>query len=124
MSASNGSIGSSDQKPNGLNGASSAATSLTSERELATQLLISPEAIGEAVRRRLLSFIRHRNAPCWRFGDTRNGCLRRLDGQPFKINGKRVKAEAVTGGESWHRLIGLDDVLENRSPRDFADARR
>ncbi len=91
---------------------------------LATQLMISPHAIEEAVRRGLVSFGQHRGVACWCFGDARNGCLRRLDGQPFKINGKRVKAEAVTGGESWHRLIGLDDVLENRSPRDFADARR
>jgi 5S rRNA maturation endonuclease (ribonuclease M5) len=79
--------------------------------ELATQLLISPEAINEAMQRGLLTFMRHRNAACWRFGDARNGCLRRLDGHPFKINGERVKAKAETRGESWHRLIGLDDVV-------------
>ena len=83
------------------------------ENELATQLLISPEAIDEAMQRGLLTFLRHRNALCWRFGDARNGCLRRLDGHPFKINGECVKAKAETRGESWHRLIGLDDVVAN-----------
>lgn len=83
------------------------------ENELATQLLISPEAIDEAMQRGLLTFLRHHNALCWRFGDARNGCLRRLDGHPFKINGERVKAKAETRGESWHRLIGLDDVVAN-----------
>jgi hypothetical protein len=83
------------------------------ENELATQLLISPEAIDEAMQRGLLTFLRHRNALCWRFGDSRNGCLRRLDGHPFKINGECVKAKAETRGESWHRLIGLDDVVAN-----------
>jgi hypothetical protein len=81
--------------------------------ELATQLLISPEAIYEAMQRGLLTFMRHRNAACWRFGDARNGCLRRLDGHPFKINGERVKAKGETRGDSWHRLIGLDDVVAN-----------
>ena len=83
------------------------------ENELATQLLISPEAIDEAMQRGLLTFLRHHNALCWRFGDARNGCLRRLDGHPFKINGECVKAKAETRGESWHRLIGLDDVVAN-----------
>src|SRR5437867_4878981 len=55
---------------------------------LATCLRISLDAINEAMRRGLLSFLRHRNTLCWRFGDARNGCLRRLDGQPFKINGE------------------------------------
>jgi hypothetical protein len=81
--------------------------------ELAVHLGISPEAINEAIRRGLLSFVEHRNCRCWRFGDARNGCLRRLDEQPLDINGQRVKAEAETKGESWHRLIGLDDVLAN-----------
>jgi hypothetical protein len=81
--------------------------------ELAAQLMISPQAIEEAIRRGLLCFVKHRNSRCWRFGDTRNGCLRRLDGQPFDINGQCVKAQAETKGESWHRLIGLDDVLAN-----------
>ena len=84
-----------------------------SANELATQLMISPHAISEAVRRRLVSFEKHRGVACWRFCDTRNGCLRRLDGQPFEINGQCVKAEAETKGEVWHRLIGLDDVVAN-----------
>ena len=65
------------------------------------------------MQRGLLTFLRHHNARCWRFGDARNGCLRRLDGNPFKINGECVKAKAETKGESWHRLIGLDDVVAN-----------
>src|SRR5437763_7421793 len=81
--------------------------------ELAAQLMISPHAVSEAVRRGLVSFGRHRGVACWRFGDARNGCLRRLDGQPFAINGQRVKAESETRGQEWHRLIGLDDVLAN-----------
>src|SRR4029077_15269649 len=84
-----------------------------SANELAAQLGISACAIGEAVRRGLVRFEKHRGAVCWRFGDTRNGCLRRLDGRPFNINGELVKAEPETKGEAWHRLIGLDDVLAN-----------
>jgi hypothetical protein len=81
--------------------------------ELAIQYLISPQAIEEAIRRGLLSFVKHRNHHCWRFGDLRNGSYRRIDGEPFRINGESVKAEAETRGESWHRLIGLDDVVKN-----------
>jgi hypothetical protein len=81
--------------------------------ELAIQLMISPNAISEAVRRGLVSFKKHRRVACWRFGDTHNGCLRRLDGLPFEIKGQRVKAEAERRGDAWHRLIGLDDVLAN-----------
>ena len=81
--------------------------------ELAAQLMISPDAVTEAVRRGLVRFEKHRRVACWRFGDTRNGCWRPLDGRPFKINGERVKAKAETRGEAWHRLIGLDDVLAN-----------
>jgi len=83
------------------------------EDELALQLMISPDAISEAVRRGLVSFKKHRRVACWRFGDTLNGCWRRLDGLPFEINRQLVKAEAETRGEEWHRLIGLDDVLAN-----------
>ena len=83
------------------------------ENELATQLLISPEAISEAILRGLLTFKRHRKVQCWRFGDAVNGCLRRIDGQPFKIHGECVKAVAETKGQAWHRLIGLDDVVAN-----------
>jgi hypothetical protein len=78
-----------------------------SAAELAAQLMISPHTIREAVKRGLLSFKKYRGVPCWRFGDECNGCLRRLDGQPFQINGKRVKVAAETRGETWHRLIGL-----------------
>ena len=80
--------------------------------ELAAQLMISPQAIEEAIRRGLLSFVKHRNLRCWRFGDSRNGSFRRIDGEPFSINGECVKAEAETRGDAWHRLIGLDDVVE------------
>ena len=84
--------------------------------ELATRLAISPQAIEEATRRGLLSFVQHRNSRCWRFGDSRNGSFRRIDGEPFRINGDCVKAEAETHGESWHRLIGLADVRANDRP--------
>src|SRR5207245_4075577 len=84
-----------------------------SAHELTAQLMIAPHAISEAVRRGLVIFEKHRAVASWRFGDTRNGCWRRLDGQPFEIKGQRVKAEAETKGESWHRLIGFDDVLAN-----------
>jgi hypothetical protein len=85
----------------------------TQVTELAALLMISHHATIEAAQRGLLSFKIHRGVACWRFGDTRNGCLRRLDGQPLEINGKPVKAEAETRGEAWHRLIGLDNVLAN-----------
>jgi hypothetical protein len=81
--------------------------------ELAAELVISRQAIAEAIRRGLLRFVKHRNAHSWRFGDSRNGSFRRMDGAPFRINGERVKAEAETRGESWHYLIGLDDVIQN-----------
>jgi hypothetical protein len=81
--------------------------------ELATRLAVSPQAIEEAIRRGLLRFVKHRNSHCWRFGDSRNGSIRRIDGEPFHINGDRVKAETENHGNSWHRLIGLDDVVEN-----------
>jgi len=84
-----------------------------SAEELAARLMISPYAVREAVRRGFVGFKKRRGVACWRFGDKRNGCLRRLDGQPFRINGKRVKAEAETHGDAWHQLIGLDDVFEN-----------
>jgi hypothetical protein len=92
-------------------------TSITLDKdsadELAARLSLSPKAISEAVRRGLVSFRKHRGIACWRFGDARNGCLRRLDGQPFQINGERVKAVAENRGNEWHRLIGFDDVLAN-----------
>ena len=84
-----------------------------SANELATQLVISPQAIEEAIRRGLLRFVKHRNSHCWRFGDSRNGSVRRIDGAPFRIKGQYAKAEAETHGEAWHQLIGLDDVVEH-----------
>ena len=81
--------------------------------EVARRLAISSKAIEEAIRRHLLTFVSHRNCRSWRFGDQRNGCFRRLDGEPFRINGESVKAEAETRGIAWHRLIGLDDVAAN-----------
>jgi len=81
--------------------------------ELAAQLRISPKAVSEAIQRGFVSFRKHRRVACWWFGDTQNGCWRRLDGLPFEIKGQRVKAEAGTRGEEWHRLIGLDEVLKN-----------
>lgn len=68
--------------------------------ELAIRLAVSPQAIEEAIWRGLLRFVKHRNSHCWRFGDSRNGSFRRMDGAPFRINGERVKAEAETRGKS------------------------
>jgi len=79
--------------------------------ELATRLAINLQAVDEAMRRGLLSFVQHRKRHCWRFGDSRNASLRRMDGEPFRINGELVKAEAETRGQSWHHLIGIDDVV-------------
>src|SRR5262249_31727984 len=90
-----------------------APTQVSVGDELAVQLEISRQAIEEAIRRKLLTFDKHRNSRCWRFGDNGNGCFRRVDGKPFKICGKPVKAEAETRGQAWHRLIGLDDVVAN-----------
>ena len=84
-----------------------------SAAELTAQLRISPKAVSEGIRRGLVTFKKHRCVPCWRFGDTGNGCFRRLDGKPFQINGEPVKAEAETRGDAWHRLVGLDDVVAN-----------
>jgi hypothetical protein len=81
--------------------------------KLATRLAIDPQAIEEAIRRGVLTFVNHRKDLCWRFGDSRNASFRRIDGEPFRIKGESVKAEAETRGKSWHRLIGLDDVVMN-----------
>jgi len=81
--------------------------------ELTARLAISPQAIKEAIRRGLLTFVRHRNCRSWRFGDSRNGSFRRIDGEPFRINCDCVKAEAETRETEWHRLIGIDDVVAN-----------
>ena len=81
--------------------------------ELTARLAISPQAIKEAIRRGLLTFVRHRNCRSWRFGDSRNGSFRRIDGEPFRINCDCVKAEAETRETEWHRLIGIDDAVAN-----------
>jgi hypothetical protein len=80
--------------------------------DLAACLALDPQAIEEAIRRGLLSFVKHRKCRSWRFGDSRNASFRRVDGEPFRISGESVKAEAETCGESWHHLIGLDDVIQ------------
>ena len=81
--------------------------------ELAARLAITLQGVHEAIRRKLLTFGKHRNCPCWIFGDSQNASFRRINGEPFYINGERVKAEAGTRGEAWHRLIGLADIAEN-----------
>jgi hypothetical protein len=81
-----------------------------SANELATHLAIDPQAIEEAIRRGLFSLVNHRKDLCWRFGDSRNGSFRRVDGEPFCINGRAVKAVAETCGESWHRLFDLTRI--------------
>jgi hypothetical protein len=73
--------------------------------ELAARLAISPQAIEEAVRRGLLSFVKHRNFRCWRFGDRANGTTRALNGKKFVRSDKK--------GADWHKLIGLADVIEH-----------
>jgi hypothetical protein len=73
--------------------------------ELAAQLAISPQAIEEAMHRRLLSFVKHRNYRCWRFGDRVNGTTRALNGKKF------VRSD--NEGADWHKLIGLADVIEH-----------
>jgi hypothetical protein len=73
--------------------------------ELAAQLVISRRVIEEAMRRKLLSFVKHRNSCCWRFGDRANGTTRALNGKKFVRSDKR--------GADWHKLIGLADVIEH-----------
>jgi hypothetical protein len=72
---------------------------------LATNLVISGEAIEEASRRGLLAFTSRRNFPSWRFGDARNGCFRRLDGEPFRIKGESVKDDECR--VCFHRNLQL-----------------
>jgi hypothetical protein len=73
--------------------------------ELAAQLGISPRAVQEAVRRRMLSFVKHRNSRYWRFGDRANGTTRALNGKKFVRSDNK--------GADWHKLIGLADVVEH-----------
>ena len=78
---------------------------------LAQSRCVCAAAPAEAARRGLLSFVNHRHAECWRYGDKRNGSRRRLDGLPFLIGNERPKAEAETKGDRWHWPIGLDDIV-------------
>src|SRR5262245_41914752 len=44
--------------------------------------------------------------------DQRNACLRRLDGEPFRMKGN-PKALAEAEGERWHWPIGLDEIVRS-----------
>jgi|GEM_PF-2805520 len=80
---------------------------------LAESRCVCAAAPTEAARRGLLSFVQHRHAECWRYGDGRNATFRRLDGSPFLIGNDRPKAEAETKGKHWHWPIGLDDMVKH-----------
>jgi hypothetical protein len=73
---------------------------------------ISMEALEELTRRNLLHFDGDR----WRFGDDKNGTTRKLDGRKFRVKSEYVKAFADNRGAAWHRLIGLDDVVQHDRP--------
>jgi len=73
--------------------------------ELAVQLGISSQAVQEAIQRELLSFVKHHNFLCWRFGDRANGTTRALNGKKFVCSDNK--------GADWHKLIGLADVIEH-----------
>ena len=62
---------------------------------------INEETVNELVRRGLLHLAEHK----WRFGDANNGTTRRLDRRKWK--------RANNSGADWHRLIGLDDVIQH-----------
>ena len=81
--------------------------------KLAKNLRIHPSAVQEALTRGLLHFVKRRGKDCWRFGDERNGCCRRMDGLPFNIRGEPVKCLSENSGSEWHRLIGLEEVVRN-----------
>jgi hypothetical protein len=68
--------------------------------KLCRVLRISPDTGEEMVQRGLLHF----DGDSWRLGDENNGSTRRLYG-----NWKR----ADNSGPDWHKLIGLDDVVQN-----------
>ncbi len=79
---------------------------------LAVTYGVHPEAIHEAIRRGLISFENRKDVPCWRYGDTGNAILRKLDGRRFPGR-SAPKALALTKGAAWHRPIGLNDVVSN-----------
>src|SRR5262245_7518469 len=73
--------------------------------ELAAKLSISSRTVEEAMRRKLLTFVKHHDFCCWRFGDRANGTTRALNGKKFVRSDNR--------GADWHKLIGLADVIEH-----------
>jgi hypothetical protein len=62
---------------------------------------ISVETITELEKRGLL----HISESQWRLGDGNNGSTRKLSATRWK--------HADTSGNAWHKLIGLDDVVQN-----------
>ena len=62
---------------------------------------ISEETIKELERRRLS----HISQGQWRFGDENNGTTRRFRTKKWK--------RADNSGSDWHKLIGLNDVIQN-----------
>jgi hypothetical protein len=74
---------------------------------------VSIEAVTEAHKRRLLTFPDYRGERCWRFGDERNGCFRRLDGQPFTVGKDHTKTLSEREGPQWHLPIGMGEILLN-----------
>lgn len=63
---------------------------------------ISIETIKELTRRNLLHF----GDDYWRFGDDSNGVRR-------KLNARQKWMRADNDGAAWHRLIGLNDVIQH-----------
>jgi hypothetical protein len=79
--------------------------------ELAAQLVISPHAIQEAIRRGLLS-LNHRGADVWPFGDKCNGCRRR---QRPKRNLRRLLASTYWSTDIVaNALIPIPNVIQTR----------
>lgn len=66
---------------------------------------VSAEALLEAESRGLL----HVNGARWRFGDSNNGATRSL-------NPRSKYKRCDNAGPSWHKVIGLEDVIENDRP--------
>lgn len=67
--------------------------------------IFSATTVAEVSRRGLLQVSNSRE---WRYGDARNGTTRRLHQPKFK--------RCDNKGRDWHRLIGLDDVIEHDRP--------
>src|SRR5215475_6039100 len=62
---------------------------------------ISVETVNELEERGLLQIAEGQ----WRLGDKNNGSTRRLDNRKWR--------RADNSGDAWHKLIGLDDVVQN-----------